>query len=108
MVNWYKYWVDVGLSTNYEKYKSFDEEKTDDFLNYDCEEWAINLSAGAYEWYECGFEKVNKPPKKWLEKEIEENNSLIKHRQKLNKLYADVLNEYYLNDKIEKLKNNIN
>lgn len=106
MKKWYWFWKKVQGHLVMETYVQYDEKYTNDEMKDFCENW-IYIKNEDYGTYEYNFEEVEKPPRKWLEKEIESNLKSIKNRQKENKMYSDILNEYYLKDKIDKIKGNI-
>ncbi len=116
-VKWYHFWMNMGYrglkkdSPDYETYRQLNDtgnEHTNTSNAQDiADDWAEITTAGAYDSYEYDFKEVEKPPKEWLEKEIQKNINAIKYRNDINDVYTKVLNTYQLNEKIEKIKNNI-
>jgi hypothetical protein len=107
MEKWYWFWKKVQGHLVVETYKLYNEKYTNDEIQDFCEEWLYNINED-YGTYEYNFQEVEKPSKKWLENKIDYNSRIIKNTQNENKIYYKILNEYYLKDKIEKIKNNIN
>ena len=110
MIKWYRYWVIATKRMVFEDYFFFPSTTfTTKDIKCDCEEWAERLTDMQYEHYSYDFEEVKAPPRKWLENCIEGNKLRIVLLNKKSEIYEKMIDDHYrLNDKIEKLKNNIN
>lgn len=109
-MKWYRFWFSVsGSSYVEEEYNVFPSSFKHDEMKSICDRWIdkkmIDCNDGHFEY---DFEIIDAPPKKWLLDSIKNNNTKKKILDQNNKFYEETIEEHYrLNDKIEKLKDNI-
>jgi len=109
-MKWVRYWLKVsGSSFIEETYNAYPDQFSDSDLKDLCEDWVDRqLFQQSHDHIKYDFEVVEIPPKKWLLDNINSNTTKIEILKKKNESYESIIEENYrLNDKIEKIKNNI-
>jgi len=82
---WYKFWKKSGPMQGLDDdYFLLDEKywPTEEDVKLKCESRAGEVGGGFNTHYSYGFEKVDKPPKEWIDKRIKQLKKTIKYRQK--------------------------
>ena len=68
---WYRFWKKSGpMQGLRETYRYFEEDQNKKTLKTWAEEWADRMPGGHNTSYNYGWEKVEVPPKEWLETQI--------------------------------------
>ena len=106
---WYKFWKKVQGRDAGETYRQFSDRFCTDENNIkeEAEYWADNIPGGQNRGYRYGFEKVEKPPKEYIIKEIDSTRRSIASLQKQLDDYEFILKTYSVKAKIDKIKDNI-
>jgi hypothetical protein len=109
-MKWVKMWYKVAGSSLIEvKYDLYLDHLTHNELKDICDDWVENEMKNYGDGYiEYDFEIIEVPPKKWLLDKINSNKMKIEIINSNNKFYEEEIEKHYrLNDKIERIKKNI-
>jgi len=108
-MKWIRFWKKVQGRDAGEDYRQFSDEfcKTESNLQEEAEYWAESIPGGSNYGYRYGHEEVEKPPKEYIIKEINQTRRSIASLQKQLDDYEFVLKTYSVKAKIDKIKNNI-
>jgi len=109
-MKWYRFWFRIPGDPNVEEeYNVYPSNFNHDEMKDICDRWVDkNMQDYGDGYFEYDFEEVVAPPKKWLLNTIKDNNNKMKILEQNNKFYEEIIEEHYrLNDKINKIKDNI-
>jgi len=108
-MKWYRFWKKVQGYKAGEDYRQFPNDASEkDLILPELEYWAkYQVSGGSNVGYYCGMEKVEKPPKEFIIREIKKIKRKIEKEQKELNEYEFVLKTYSVKAKIDKIKDNI-
>lgn len=108
-MKWYRFWKTVQGYQAGEDYRQFpDDASEDELIKDECDYWAeYCVSGGSNSGYRYGWDKVDKPPKEYLIKEIKRLKNNLIHINNELKEYEFQLKTYSVKAKIDKIKDNI-
>jgi len=88
---WYRFWKKSGpMQFLTEDYKLYPAEYDFETVESCAEHWATQIGGGFNTHYKYGLEEIEKPPKEWMDKEIE----IYRKRKKEIENYLNFLKKY--------------